>query len=110
MRVSENLEDEFYTIASLLKLLRGHYWLMPVVVVLGLLSALLEGISLSLFIPLLHAIGGDFTGQAGNGGFVATLRGVFDAFPPDWRLPAVLVAVFVGICLKNIVFYASFAA
>jgi ATP-binding cassette, subfamily B, bacterial MsbA len=110
MRSAHTFRDEIVTLRSLLRLLRGHYWLMPVVVILGLLASLLEGISLSLFIPLLHVLGDDVGGDAAGGGFVAAIRGVADAIPPDWRVPVVLAAVFVGISLKNIVSYASFAA
>ncbi|QJE73263.1 ABC transporter ATP-binding protein [Aerophototrophica crusticola] len=78
------------------------------VIGLGILSSLFEGIGLSLFIPLLHSfadaplpVGGDLVGR---------LAALGQGIPEDWRMPAIVLAIFGCICLKSLLQYAGSTA
>ena len=100
---------ELVVIRRLLALLQGQRWFLPIVVVLGLLSAILEGVSLSLFIPLLQTLGDEFMASGNGGPLVDALRSGIVAIPADFRLLAIVGAIFVGILLKNAISYLSMA-
>jgi ABC-type multidrug transport system fused ATPase/permease subunit len=97
-------------VSSLLSLLQGHRWLLPVVVVLGLLSSVLEGASLSLLIPLLQTLTKNANLGIGKSSLAMALQAVIGVVPHDLRLAFILGAMFVGICLKNLVSYANVAS
>jgi len=84
----------------LLRLADAPAWSAPTIVGLGLLSAMLEGIGLSLFIPLVELLG------AREGG-TSVLTRAFDTLlapvPVAWRVPAVIAGLCLSIVLKNVV-------
>lgn len=101
---------EVAVLRSLLSLLRGHRWLFPVVVTLGLLVSILEGTSLSLIIPLLHTLTNNAELEVGKSTLAVTFQAAFSAVPHEFRLALILGAIFVTICLKNMLSYADVAA
>ena len=105
-----NSRREFAVVQRLLPLLRGYKWLLPVIVVLGLLASVMEGASLSLLIPLLHVLTDHSESLVGNSSLVLRLQNVIDVVPPTLRLLAVVLAIFVAICFKNLISYANVAA
>ncbi len=80
-------------------------WYVPLVVLLGVLSAVLEGVSLYLLIPLLDL----FTVQNGTGwadnAIVGWLNRIVELVPEAWRVEALLASVTVGFILKSTVRY-----
>lgn len=80
--------------------------LLPAVVVLGLLSAALEGFGIGLIIPLLNIIMGQ-QGQTGLAGFSAVFQHVGASLSERDRLIAISVAILGSIVLKNLFAYAN---
>ncbi|HET9178126.1 MAG TPA: ABC transporter ATP-binding protein [Terriglobia bacterium] len=102
--------SEIGIVRRLLPLLQGYKWLLPVVVVLGLLASVMEGASLSLLVPLLRVLTDHAGSLARNNSLIWRFENVIDVVPPGWRLPAVVLAIFVAICFKNLISYADVAA
>jgi subfamily B ATP-binding cassette protein MsbA len=89
---------------ALLPFLRLYPWGMPLIVVLGVLTSLTEGIGLSLFIPLLQGLeGSDRTSE--DPWWVDTVSGVFDDVRPDDVVRVVALCVFAAICLRALLSY-----
>jgi subfamily B ATP-binding cassette protein MsbA len=83
-----------------MKLANPAPWASPAIVALGLTAALLEGVSLYLFIPLVQSLGaaggaGDQIGRLFNHLIVAV--------PEDRRVSILVAAVCVAVILKNLV-------
>jgi subfamily B ATP-binding cassette protein MsbA len=87
-------------VRTLIRLADAPAWSAPAIVGLGLLSALLEGIGLSLFIPLVELLG------AQEGG-TSILTRAFDTLlapvPIEWRVAVVIGGLCLSILLKNVV-------
>ncbi|MER8366456.1 ABC transporter ATP-binding protein [Mesorhizobium sp. M0306] len=79
--------------------------LLPAVVVLGLLSAALEGFGIGLIIPLLNIIMGQ--GQTGMAGFSAVFQHVGASLSERDRLIVISVAILGSIVLKNLFAFAN---
>ena len=109
MRKYKNRRD-FGVVHRLLPLLQGYKWLLPVIVVLGLLASVMEGASLSLLVPLLDVLAGRAGSVAGNSSLVLHLQNLVDIVPATLRVLAVVSAIFVAICFKNLISYANVAA
>jgi ATP-binding cassette, subfamily B, bacterial MsbA len=92
---------------GLLRLLQGYRWLLPIVVILGLMSSMLEGVSLSLLIPLLNALTDRAGSLVGKSSVALRLQNVIGIVPPRFQLLAVVVSIFVAVCLKNLIGYAN---
>ena len=103
-------KNEVGVVRRLLPLLQGYKWLLPVIVVLGLLASVMEGASLSLLVPLLSVLTDHARSAAGHSSLVLHIQNVVDFVPVAWRLPAVVLAIFVAICFKNLISYADVAA
>ena len=101
---------EFGVVHHLLPLLQEYKRLLPVIVVLGLLASVMEGASLSLLIPLLDLLTTHAQSVAGHSSLVLYLQNAIDVVPPHLRLLAVVSAIFVAICFKNLISYANVAA
>jgi subfamily B ATP-binding cassette protein MsbA len=99
---------EIQTIRRLLALVGEHRWFLPPAVALGLLASLVEGVGLSLFIPLLQAF------DAGHGGtqiapFAASIQNAVELVPAELRVPVVILVMLAAIAIKNLVQYANTA-
>lgn len=99
-------EDPHATVGGVLRqlvpLLRPYPWAIPVIVVLGLLTSLAEGIGLSLFIPLLQSAGGL---AADDTWYVDVLQRAFDGFDEEQLLWAVSACIFVAIVVRAVLAY-----
>ena len=103
-------QSEIGVVRRLVPLLQVHKWLLPVIVVLGLLASVMEGASLSLLVPLLRVLTDHARSAAAHSSLVLHIQNVVDVVAPAWRLPAVVLAIFVAICFKNLISYADVAA
>jgi subfamily B ATP-binding cassette protein MsbA len=75
---------------------------------LALLSAMLEGVSLTLVIPLVQALS-ESAASSSPGGFLALLQGTVSTIPIEARLLVILAAIFLAVFAKSVVSYANFA-
>ena len=92
--------------ASLLALARPYPWVVPALVVLGLLASLAEGIGIGLLIPVLDdVIGGDDAGASGP--LAAQLQALTDWIPPDQRLWVLGTMIAVLVALKTVLMIAN---
>jgi subfamily B ATP-binding cassette protein MsbA len=80
--------------------LRLQPWVLAAMVILGVLTALSEGLSISLFIPLIQdQMGTQTAGVAGR------LNAPFQVIPPEYRLFWIGLSIFLCIVLKNVLSY-----
>jgi len=85
---------------ALIPVLRLRPWVLAGMIVLGVLAALSEGISISLFIPLVQNQMGTLTAGTGR---LATL---FQVIPSEHRLFWIGFSIFLCIALKNVLSFA----
>jgi subfamily B ATP-binding cassette protein MsbA len=88
------------TLRALFPVLRLRAWMLSGMILLGVLAALSEGLSISLFIPLVQNQMG--TQTAGVAGRLTTL---FQGIPLEHRLLGVGLGIFLCMVLKNILSY-----
>lgn len=99
---------EIRAIRRLLPLLKLYPWVFPVVLILGILSSLLEGLSISLFIPFLQSLNQDLrTVRIGNV-FISSLLNFFNNIPENRRILMIPLCIFAIILIKNIISYSNF--
>ncbi|NLS17791.1 ABC transporter ATP-binding protein [Rhizobium sp. P40RR-XXII] len=82
--------------------------LLPVVVILGLISAVLEGTGIGLIIPMLSIIGGE-KAPTGLSGFSALFQQAGSGLDDRQRMMAIAACILVLITLKNILAFANMA-
>lgn len=87
--------------AALRTLLRPYPWALPMLVLLGFLASLTEGIGIGLLIPVLQTVLGDEPSKAA-GPFVEWMDRYAGALSPDNRLALLALTVFGLVCLKAI--------
>jgi subfamily B ATP-binding cassette protein MsbA len=97
---------EFEVFRLLFTLARGHLWFLPLMAVLALLSSIFEGISLTLFIPLVHALNAGDTPESSSY-FLAPLFDSLAAIPIGSRLLAILAAIFAAVLIKSLISYTN---
>src|SRR6202007_1572634 len=80
--------------------LRLRAWMLSGMILLGVLAALSEGLSITLFIPLFqNQMGAQTAGVAGR------LTTLFQGIPPEHRLLWVGLSIFLCMVLKNVLSY-----
>jgi ABC-type multidrug transport system fused ATPase/permease subunit len=84
----------------LLRLVRGHLGTAPVVVGLGLLAAVMEGLGIGLLIPVLASL--QAPAFDAHPGVATWLTRYADLFQPRLRLPALCATILVVICTKSL--------
>jgi len=94
-------------IKILLPLFKFYPWAIPVIITLGILSSLSEGLGISLFIPLLQ--GFQQTGSQGVKGifFIEFINGLFRGTSEQHRFIIIALCIFSSILLKNILTYSN---
>ncbi|HKB97887.1 MAG TPA: ABC transporter ATP-binding protein [Terriglobales bacterium] len=85
---------------ALFPLLRLQRWMLAVIIVLGVLTALSEGLSISLLVPLIQ----NQMGTA-NAGVIGRMTALFQGIPADRRLWWIGVSILMLVVLKNILSY-----
>jgi subfamily B ATP-binding cassette protein MsbA len=81
---------------------RKYAWSVPVVAGLGFAASLLEGLGISLVVPMLALISNDAPSRAGTG-IVAQLYYFPSLIPEHLRLPAIAALILISIALKGVV-------
>ena len=94
-------------IGSLVPLLKFYPWAVPVIVILGILSSLSEGLGISLFIPLLQSLDGTSSQSASKNFLVDFLNRLFVHVSPDSRFTIIALCIFGSIVLKTFLIYSS---
>jgi ATP-binding cassette, subfamily B, bacterial MsbA len=87
-------------------LVRSELWFLPAMVALAILSALFEGLSLALVIPLVQTWS-DVGSSSDRGWLLTMLHDAAASIPAGSRLLVLLGAIFAAILLKALVSYAN---
>jgi subfamily B ATP-binding cassette protein MsbA len=85
---------------ALFPLLRLQRWMISVIIILGVLTALSEGLSISLLVPLIQ----NQMGTA-DAGVIGKMTAVFQGIPAERRLWWIGVSILMLVVLKNILSY-----
>lgn len=88
-------------------LIGSYRWVTFVILSLGILASLAEGIGISLMVPLLQNLDQSSFGSANQQGWIAFLERPFQGFSPDYRLAIIAAFITVAILLKNVLTYAN---
>jgi subfamily B ATP-binding cassette protein MsbA len=88
------------TLRALFPLLRLRPWVLSVMIVLGVLAALSEGLSISLFIPLVQNQVG-----AGGSGVIGRISALFQGIPAERRVLWIGLTILLCVVLKNVLSY-----
>lgn len=94
-------------IKKLFPLLNIYPWAIPVIIILGILTSLSEGLGISLFIPFLQSLEPG-NSQSTSGTFLGTiLNQLFSDIPASNRLLIIPLSIFGCVLLKNLLAYSS---
>lgn len=93
-------------IGDLIRLARPRPWALPVLVVLGLLASLAEGIGIGLFIPLLELLMGGGARDAA-GPLVALLQDLVPEGDPSDRISAIVLMIVGLVALRTAILVAD---
>lgn len=98
---------EVQAIKKVLPLLKLYPWAIPTIIVLGSVSSLLEGLGISLFIPLLQNL--DLNSQQSNGEnpLISFLNRIFINVSPEQRILIIALCILASILLKNCLVYSN---
>lgn len=97
--------QEAQIIKQLVPLLGAYPWLIPALVLVGILSSLSEGFGISLLIPFLQGVVQDASSAAAGNSLIAFLDRIFSSIPADYRLVVIPIFIFLSILLKNLLLY-----
>ena len=95
------ITKEIKVIRMLGPLLKKYLWYIVVIVALGFFEALLEGVSISLFIPLLYTLDQGSIMPEANGWFGQALNQFFAVIPQANRLSFFSLCIFCMVLLKS---------
>jgi subfamily B ATP-binding cassette protein MsbA len=93
---------EWTVVKALTPLLRRHAVMVGVLVALGVVVALSEGIGLGLFMPLLGGLEGASPAALAGGRLEAIVAAPFAGLAPPLRLRAVLLCLFFLLAVRNV--------
>jgi subfamily B ATP-binding cassette protein MsbA len=99
---------EISSVRHLANIADGHFWFLPIMVVLAILSAFFEGVSLALIIPIIEALQGD-GGVQSKGPIIDLVLWLLSFVPVSSMLLAALVAIIGALVLKNAISYLNVA-
>ena len=98
---------ELHVIKRLLPLLKSYPWVMPTIVVVGMVASIFEGLSISLFVPVLQNLMQETTQPAGSSALMQTLFQLMQRISAQdrlWVLPALIMGL---ILAKNVLSYSN---
>lgn len=98
---------EMRVIKRLLPLLSSYPWAMPTIVIVGMLASIFEGLSISLFVPVLQNLMQETAQPAGSSALMQTLFQLMQRISAQdrlWVLPALIMGC---ILVKNILSYSN---
>jgi len=90
----------------LMPFFRFHPWSLPLIILLGILSSLAEGVGVGLFIPLLESLNQD-TSTTSDIWLVNALGALFSSVAPDRKLLVISLCIFVSIVLKAVLAFVN---
>ncbi len=99
--------QEWRAIANLLPLLKLYSWAVPIVIILGILSSLAEGLGISLFIPLLQSFNRADSEITCENPLLCFIHNLFISFAPNHRLLLISLCIFGCILLRVSLSYSS---
>ncbi|MBV6624305.1 MAG: ABC transporter ATP-binding protein [Rivularia sp. (in: Bacteria)] len=88
-------------------LIRSYNWVVFIIIGLGILASLAEGIGISLMVPLLQSLEAEAFQSTQQQGWISILESPFQGFSVEHRLAIVAVAMTVAILLKNVLVYTN---
>lgn len=97
--------QEAQAIRKLLPLFKLYPSAIPVIVLIGTLASLSEGLGISLFIPLLQSFTQGETAQLPT--FLASITAIFQPFAPQTRLLMIGGLIFTSILIKSLLLYCN---
>ncbi|PIG92050.1 ABC transporter ATP-binding protein [Gloeocapsopsis sp. IPPAS B-1203] len=92
---------------SLIPLLKLYPWAIPVIIILGTLSSLAEGLGISLFIPFLQSVSHTTSQAHSQNLLVGTLNQIFGNLSFNSRLVIIPLCIFGSVLLKNCLVYGN---
>jgi len=101
------VKGERAVIRALAPIRRWHPRILPVMTAIGVASALLEGVGLSLFLPFLYSIDAGTFAPTEDSFLGQTFHRALFEIPESHRLLAVSIGIVVLISLKNLLVYAN---
>ncbi|PSB45451.1 ABC transporter ATP-binding protein [Cyanosarcina cf. burmensis CCALA 770] len=99
--------QEWKTIRIIFPLLKTHSWAIPIIIILGVLSSLAEGVGISLFIPLLQNFNRENSETDCGNILLCFINNLFISFSPNYRLFLIVLCIFGCILLKVSLAYSS---
>lgn len=99
--------QEAKAIKNLLRLLRLYPWAIPLIITLGILCSLSEGLGISLFIPFLQTLDATNSQGASANLLVNLLNRLFINVPQNNRLLVIPLSILGLVLLKNCLSYSS---
>ncbi|MUL38744.1 ABC transporter ATP-binding protein [Gloeocapsopsis dulcis] len=98
---------EAQAIRTLLPLLKPYPWVIPLIIILGLLSSLSEGLGISLFIPFLQSLEQTTSQSVSSNLLLGILNQLFIYVPSNHRLLIIPLCIFGSVLLKNCLSYSN---
>lgn len=98
---------ETKAIKTLLPLLRIYPFAVPIVVLLGILSSISEGLGVSLFIPFIQNLEQLSEASVNNNFLINFLNNLFVGIPPQQRLFIIPLCILGTILIKNCLLYGN---
>ena len=99
--------SEFKIYKNIKPLLRPYPWSIPLIVTLGCLSSIMEGIGIGLFIPLINTLANTKNFIKTNNYVLDWFNGLFENIPPDRRLYTIVAFIFFSITFKALLYYVN---
>jgi subfamily B ATP-binding cassette protein MsbA len=94
-------------IKQLLPLFKIYPWSIPIITILGILSSLLEGLGITLFIPLLQSVV-QTSSESGDSNFVVDiLNNLFVNISPNYRFAIIGFCIVASIFFKSCLVYSN---
>ncbi len=85
---------------ALFRVARPYVWALPVLVVLGIVASLAEGLGIGLLIPALDAVL-ESDQRGGEGAFGSLMQRVGEQIPSDYALPVLGLAIVALVAIKT---------